>query len=118
MPCPPLRARRALLGAALLLAVAVPAAPVAANTSHEGWPRIDGDLKMNKSDADAEMTGRPDRHNELLGGHGDDVIRGGRKGDVLWGDYKPGGQPTDQVDELYGGGGRDFIYASHGENRI
>src|SRR3954451_1178667 len=30
-------------------------------------------------------------HNELLGGHGSDVIRAGRWGDVLWGDYKASG---------------------------
>ena len=39
-------------------------------------------------------------------------------GDVLWGDYKPSGQPTGQHDRLYGGPGRDFIYASHGRNVI
>jgi hypothetical protein len=57
-------------------------------------------------------------HNELLGGHGDDTIHAGPAGDVLWGDYKPSGQPTKQVDRLYGGPGRDFIYASHGTNLI
>ena len=58
------------------------------------------------------------RHNELLGGHGNDVIHGGPNGDVLWGDYKPSGQPTSQHDQLVGGPGRDFIYASHGRNEI
>jgi Ca2+-binding RTX toxin-like protein len=58
------------------------------------------------------------RHNELLGGHGDDLVRAGDEGDVLWGDYKPSGQPTTQKDELYGGPGKDFIYASHGRNDI
>ncbi len=58
------------------------------------------------------------RHNKLLGGHGNDRIHAGPWGDVLWGDYKPRGQPTDQVDRLYGGRGRDFIYASHGKNII
>lgn len=57
-------------------------------------------------------------HNELLGGHGDDVIHAGPQGDVLWGDYKPSGQPTTQRDELDGGPGKDFIYASHGRNVI
>ncbi len=57
-------------------------------------------------------------HNELLGGHGDDTLRAGPTGDVLWGDYKPSGQPTSQHDTLYGGAGRDFIYASHGRNTI
>ena len=57
-------------------------------------------------------------HNELLGGHGNDTIHAGPAGDVIWGDYKPSGQPTNQVDRLYGGPGNDFIYASHGTNYI
>ncbi len=57
-------------------------------------------------------------HNELLGGHGSDTIHAGPAGDVIWGDYKPSGQPATQVDHLYGGAGNDFIYASHGANFI
>jgi hypothetical protein len=57
-------------------------------------------------------------HNELLGGHGNDTIYAGPNGDVIWGDYKPSGQPTTQVDQLFGGPGADFIYASHGLNQI
>jgi Ca2+-binding RTX toxin-like protein len=57
-------------------------------------------------------------HNELLGGHGSDVIHAGPWGDVIWGDYKPSGQPTSQHDQLWGGPGRDHIYASHGRNAI
>jgi Ca2+-binding RTX toxin-like protein len=57
-------------------------------------------------------------HNELLGGHGSDTIHAGPAGDVIWGDYKPTGQSTRQVDRLYGGVGDDFIYASHGTNYI
>ena len=60
----------------------------------------------------------PAGHNELLGGHGEDSIYAGPIGDVIWGDYKPSGQPETQVDHLYGGPGRDFIYASHGTNII
>lgn len=63
------------------------------------------------------MTARP-VHNELLGGHGNDTLRAGPTGDVLWGDYKPSGQPTSQHDVMLGGAGRDFIYASHGRNTI
>jgi RTX calcium-binding nonapeptide repeat (4 copies) len=63
------------------------------------------------------VTRRPG-HNELLGGHGNDTIHAGRWGDVLWGDYKPSGQPTTQRDRIWGGNGRDFIYASHGWNTI
>jgi hypothetical protein len=57
-------------------------------------------------------------HNELLGGHGNDTITAGPRGDVIWGDYKPSGQPSSQTDRLNGGAGRDFIYASHGTNII
>lgn len=63
------------------------------------------------------MTARPG-HNKLLGGHGSDTIHAGPWGDVIWGDYKPSGQPTSQRDRLHGGAGRDFIYGSHGFNRI
>src|SRR3954471_1120775 len=91
----------------------------AAQPSHEGWPRINGDLKMHKADQNGELRATKLRkHNELLGGHGNDTIRAGRVGDVLWGDYKPSGQPTTQVDRIYGGRGKDFIYASHGQNFI
>ena len=47
-----------------------------------------------------------------------DTVHAGPAGDILWGDYKPSGQPTRQWDRLYGGPGKDFIYASHGHNEI
>ena len=106
----------------LLLVVAIVASvagtvPAAAKTSHEGWPRITGHLKMNKNDSSRPLTGGH-RNDELLGGHGNDTItgRGGR--DVIWGDYKPGGQPAWQVDFLAGGDGADFIFGGHGTNYI
>lgn len=58
------------------------------------------------------------RYLKLLGGHGNDDIHGGPFTDVLWGDFKPSGQPRSQVDEIDGGAGRDYIYASHGRNTI
>jgi Ca2+-binding RTX toxin-like protein len=73
---------------------------------------------MHKADESGEIQGHPTRHNELLGGHGDDVIHAGGAGDVLWGDYKPSGQPETQIDQLIGGPGKDFIYAGHGRNVI
>ena len=162
---------RSLLVAALaaLPLVALAFAAIArANTSHAGWPQIDGMLLMNKLDQNRPLDGRPGhdpfdgtdaryrcdglhkdstcvglprhchrgdpywrsnckhpvvvtaavRHNELLGGHGNDRIHAGPAGDVIWGDYKPSSQPTNQVDRLYGGLGRDFIYTSHGWNRV
>ena len=45
-------------------------------------------------------------------------IHAGPWGDVIWGDYKPSGQPTRQHDQIWGGPGRDHIYASHGRNAI
>ena len=141
----------------LVLACLLPASVAAANTSHEGWPAINGILLMNKSDGSRPLDARPgqdpfggldedyscdgvhlrgacqrrfvrrgDRrvvssrtgHNELLDGHGSDTIYAGPWGDVLWGDYKPSGQGTSQSDRLYGGAGRDFVYASHGWNLI
>jgi len=104
-----------LIGVAVLL----PGAAAIAQTSHEGWPRINGDLIMHKNDESGPIRAHQLRkHNELLGGHGSDSIHAGRVGDVLWGDYKPGGQPMTQVDRINGGAGKDFIYASHGTNFI
>ena len=151
--------RFAAIVAALIAALLVASLATAeANTSHAGWPRIDGMLLMNKLDQSRPLDARPGhdpfggtdpryrcdglhksqscfaatahesgdgfvvaesgRHNELLGGHGDDTIYAGPNGDVLWGDYKPSGQPASQHDRILGGPGRDFIYASHGLNEI
>jgi len=166
---------RTLVITLLLGAAVVPAPTAIANTSHDGWPTIDGMLLMNKDDSNRPLDARPghdpfggqdDRyscdaehlrgscqehfvnpgggapvadggrgnadtgagpglvvrnervHSELLGGHGDDTLYAGPAGDVLWGDYKPSGQPSSQVDVIVGGAGRDFIYASHGKNTI
>jgi Ca2+-binding RTX toxin-like protein len=114
----PLRRRPTLLLTLAGAAATALAAGAAANTSHAGWPTIDGDLKMHKADESGVLSGKADKHNELLGGHGNDTINAGRVGDVLWGDYKPSGQPESQVDALNGGPGKDFIYASHGTNHI
>ena len=147
-----MRRPAAAILACLLLGAA---APAAANTSHDGWPQIDGMLLMNKDDSSRPLDARPGNdpfagqddnyscdsvhligdcqnrlvdgldgyvvtarpgHNELLGGHGSDTIHAGPWGDVIWGDYKPSGQPTTQRDRLYGGPGNDHIYASHGWN--
>jgi len=150
--------RFTVAAAAVLTALLVAPVHADANTSHAGWPRINGMLLMNKLDQSRPLDARPGhdpfggtdpryrcdglhksqacfvatahesdagfvvaesgRHNELLGGHGDDTIHAGPNGDVLWGDYKPSGQPATQRDELVGGRGRDFIYASHGVNTI
>jgi Ca2+-binding RTX toxin-like protein len=111
--------RVALLLTAVVLSALTLSSLAIANTSHEGWPKITGALMMNKQDESRPLDGRhTGGHNELLGGHGNDVIHGGPQGDVIWGDYKPSGQPESQVDQLVGGPGRDFIFASHGYNVI
>ena len=151
--------RVVLVVLAAVAAVLALVAGAGANTSHDGWPKIDGVLLMNKTDSSRPLDARPghdpfggrDRryscdaihkrgkchrrfvrlrgtharvmtgrhgHNELLGGHGSDAIHAGPWGDVIWGDYKPSGQPTVQHDQLWGGPGRDHIYASHGRNAI
>src|SRR3954452_7327771 len=63
------------------------------------------------------VTGRAG-HSRLLGGHGNDRLHASPWGDVLWGDYKPSGQPGSQRDRLIGGGGPDFIYAGQVRNVI
>ena len=86
--------RRALAVALSVAGLLALAAGAPANTSHYGWPRIDGDLIMHKADESGPITAtKRNRHNELLGGHGNDAITGGDVGDVIWGDYKPSGQP-------------------------
>jgi Ca2+-binding RTX toxin-like protein len=153
------RRRAAAAGAGLTLLAAVTGADAAhANTSHDGWPRINGMLLMNKLDQSRPLDAVPGhdpfggqdpayrcdglhksqsclsatahhtgtgfvvkahgRHNELLGGHGNDTISAGPNGDVLWADYKPSGQPASQHDRIAGGAGNDFIYAGHGTNDI
>jgi Ca2+-binding RTX toxin-like protein len=102
---------------AVLAACLVPAGAADAQTSHEGWPQIDGVLKINKDDGDGTVHGTS-KSDELLGGHDSDTLYGHDRADVLWGDYKPSGQGTAQFDHLYGGAGSEFIYASHGRNAI
>jgi Ca2+-binding RTX toxin-like protein len=110
--------RRNITAAITACALAAGTGGVAhANTSHEGWPKIDGVLMINKNDGNDTIGGTA-KSDELLGGHDSDTISGGDSADVLWGDYKPSGQGTAQVDRIDGGAGSDFIYASHGQNFI
>ena len=115
----PRRAPLSLLLALFTLVAALPAAAAAKKAPHDGWPKIDGDLIMHKHDENAPITAtKLDKHNELLGGNGSDTITGGNVGDVIWGDYKPHPNTAAQHDVLIGGGGKDFIYSSHGANDI
>ena len=73
---------RALVAAVAALALAAPLASGQGKTSHKGWPKINGDLKMHKQDENGELRATEvNKHNELLGGHGNDVIGIGR---VQW----------------------------------
>jgi Ca2+-binding RTX toxin-like protein len=109
--------RRRSIVAITVCALAAAGGVAHAQTSHEGWPKIDGVLKINKDDGNETMRGTA-KSDELLGGHDSDTIYGHGRADVLWGDYKPSGQGTAQVDQLFGGAGSDLIYASHGRNII
>lgn len=106
------------LAAAALGTAATAAAPAQKKASHKEWPKIDGKLIIHKHDEETPLRGVRTKHNELLGGHGDDTITAGDVGDVMWGDYKPSGQPATQRDVMTGGPGKDHIYASHGTNTI
>jgi hypothetical protein len=103
---------------ALLVAASfVLAVPVAAKTSHAGWPKIDGIFRKDSGDRNKTYVGSK-KSDELLGGHGNNTLYGKGSADVLWGDYKPSGWPAHQSDHIYGGDGNDFIYASHTFNHI
>jgi hypothetical protein len=127
---------RRLLGSALvaaitllLLLVLLSTAAVYGKASHAGWPTNDcrwrkhphgdgcGVYRSHNKNQDGVIRGT-DRSDELLGGHGNDVVLGDAAGDVIWGDFWPCCQPTGQSDHLDGGGGNDFVYASHGTNEI
>lgn len=114
----PATLRRPLLGAAALALFLAVATSASGHASHAGWPKINGKLIINKQNLNETMRGDRDLHNELLGGNGNDTIYGGQVGDVIWGDYRPSGQPTTQVDRIYAGNGPNFIYTSHGTNYV
>ena len=117
------RLSRLLLAAVATLGLAgtaaadhIPGRPCNGCASHKNWPRITGEHK--KADGRSARIEGTERHDELLGHHGSDVLRGKARSDVLWGDWDGTGQPTSQRDRIYGGSGRDFIYGSHGRNVV
>jgi hypothetical protein len=86
-------------------------------TPKDDWPNINGELWINGDDLDTSHTGTV-KNDELLGGHGDDRIKGGPGHDVIWGDHKARGNTAAQKDTIHGGRGHDWVYASHGWNVI
>src|SRR5262245_26286314 len=98
---------------ALLVLLALAAAPAVAMTSHAGWP-ADQHLAMDRGPAGLRhvLVGRPGVHNYLLGGYGNDTIYGGNAGDVIWGDYHESGWPARQTAVIHAGNGKNYIYAN------
>jgi hypothetical protein len=112
--------RTALLTALVLsLAAAATAIPAVAMTSHAGWP-ANQHLVMDRGPAGRQhvLVGRPNVHNYLLGGYGDDTIYGGEAGDVIWGDYHPTGWPSSQTAVIHAGNGKNYIYANDTYNYV
>jgi Ca2+-binding RTX toxin-like protein len=100
-----------------IITSALALAGVALATPKDDWPSRNGELWLNTSDKDIRHTGTA-RNDELLGGHGDDVIYGAAGHDVIWTDHKNTGNTTHQRDTVYAGAGNDWVYASHGHNNI
>jgi hypothetical protein len=90
-----------------------------AGTSEAGWPPKEC-LKMDKGEAGKRHTlvGERGVHNWLLGGYGNDTIIGGDRGDVIWADYHPDGEPAFQSATIRAGNGRNVIYANDTVNYV
>jgi hypothetical protein len=115
---PALRRLRLLPVLATVALAGAFATSAAAMTSHAGWP-ADQHLVMDKGPAGLShtLTGVPGEHNYLLGGYGNDTIIGGQAGDVIWGDYRPSGEPR-QTAIIHAGNGPNFIYANDTRNYV
>ncbi|HWJ50524.1 MAG TPA: hypothetical protein VNR42_05855 [Solirubrobacteraceae bacterium] len=118
-PAPRTSRVRFALAAAAALATFAFVAGAGAMTSHAGWPP-DQHLVMDKGPAGRHNTlkGKPNLHNYLLGGYGNDTIYGGEAGDVIWGDYHPTGWPKHQTAVIHAGNGKNFIYSNDTVNYV
>ena len=108
---------RPILVLVAMLTSARAASGVALATPKDDWPRINGELWINTHDRDTAHSGTAE-NDELLGGHGDDLIAGGEGHDVIWTDHKATGNTKRQTDRVDAGPGNDWVYASHGRNTI
>jgi hypothetical protein len=86
--------------------------------SHIDWPAVTGILWIVRESTAGQSDPGTALNDELLGSHGNDLVRGGVGSDILWGDQLPTGNNTWQHDTLDGGAGNDWIYSSHGKNTI
>jgi len=94
----------------------IPGQPCSDCADHGKWPTIHGKIvKAATAGGTLYGTGRSD---QLMGHHGSDNLFGRGRSDVIWGDWDGVGQPASQRDRIYGGGGSDFIYGSHGRNVV
>jgi Ca2+-binding RTX toxin-like protein len=100
----------------LALANHIPGHSCSGCADHKEWPKINGRFRKAKNSS-RTFKGTA-KNDELLGHHGSDRLYGKEGSDVLWGDWQGPGQPLSQRDYISGGGGSDFIYASHGHNTI
>lgn len=87
--------------------------------SHKGWPNNNGVYwkVFGNGRGKHAFTGGA-LNDELLGHHGSDTIFGGAGSDILWADWDPKGNSTAQRDSIVGADGNDWIYSSHGTNRL
>lgn len=102
--------------AVTVAAALISACPALGMASHEGWPRTTRHVGHPNNESGTER-GKDGVHNMLLGGDGNDTIWAGDLGDVIWGDSHPN-DPPNQSDQLHGGAGPDWLYASMGHNVI
>jgi Ca2+-binding RTX toxin-like protein len=82
------------------------------------WPAISGILWIvQAAPGDQTKLGGSD-NDELLGHHGSDHLSGAGGNDILWGDWDPHGNSSQQHDYISGGSGDDWLYPSHGRSRV
>ena len=110
--------RRKTIAAIVACAVTAAAGGVAqANTSHDGWPKIDGVLKMNKDDGNDTMTGtRRATSSSAATTPTRSTATAGRTS--CGATTSPPARAPPRSIACSAAAGSDFIYASHGQNII